>query len=188
MLALIDLVINRHAVCQAQCAGRSVKLRFDYVCPRNVAPLSLSLTSGSDAPETTLLDVQEGGKNGRTIKPRPAKPIQRAMLGNQSCRTAVADDSVIANWRSNITAVMHPLTCDSGTHNWGCKATAHVVYANGGRRLSCAITSLQRPDSRLEVRPSPKRLREPGLPPSWPWCHRPDCRPRPLESRVRHQQ
>src|SRR5436305_6003774 len=82
-----------------------MELRFENVGARKIAARAGVFACRSDAPEPTPSDIEYASENRRTIKPGPAKPIERTALRDQSCRAAVTDNPIIANGRCDITSV-----------------------------------------------------------------------------------
>src|SRR5215208_5477926 len=90
---------DRHEVAQNTGSGRSMEDGFEHVGIRQVAPLRTELADRSHEETPAVFCVKHRSEDGRTVETGQAKPVERAVTGDEACAPAIADDSVMLDWR-----------------------------------------------------------------------------------------
>ena len=120
-----------HEVGDRELARSREKARLQYVGLAEVAALRAERASGGNAESTAPVLVEDGGKQGRAVEPRPAEPVERPVAGDQRCGPAVADDGMVADRRRHAEARVRraasarPSRTDSSNQSaWASRASA----------------------------------------------------------------
>ena len=89
--------LHRHEVGEHRGAVGSREPGEKHVGLGRVRPFDAEFPGGADGEAAALPGVEEGGEDGIAVEPRPAEPVHRSVVGDESRAPAVADDRVPAD-------------------------------------------------------------------------------------------
>ncbi len=90
---------HRHAVGQPEDPLGGAEGGLQEVGPADIAPGDREAPARADEETATSLPVEEGGEDRRAVEAGETEPVERAGLGDQGRRPAVADQGVVADRR-----------------------------------------------------------------------------------------
>src|SRR5437868_9782536 len=111
-LALIFRLVDGHTVDQTKCSRFGLKCCFQDIGAGKISARCFVVTGRRNSPKTAFFDVEDGSEKRRTVKPGPAKPVQRSLTRYQRCRSTIANNAVVGDRRRHVASVTH-----SGFHS-----------------------------------------------------------------------
>src|SRR5205814_9412235 len=98
-LSFLFFRCHRHEIRQDNFSAGGDECCFEHVGVGDVMPSKLRISVRPNAPITAGFAVNNRREDRRTVKTRPAKPVNRTAIRNERSRSAIADDGVILNLR-----------------------------------------------------------------------------------------
>src|SRR5438477_1483011 len=105
--AFVTGLVNGHAIDEPHRSRLAFKCCFEDIGAGKVSAADAILACRGNPPKPSFFDIEDGGKKRRTVKPWPAKPVQRALSRYQRCGAAIADNAVVADRGDNPASVTH---------------------------------------------------------------------------------
>jgi hypothetical protein len=91
---LVFLGRDRHQVAHDESSTGAPEGGLENVGLGEVAALGPELTEGPNTEAPSLPSVQQGGEDGGAVEARKAEPVERALPGDETRASAVADESI----------------------------------------------------------------------------------------------